>query len=392
MSALIDDPGLSRVLAVRPHWVGLERAGDALGLGPRELLHAGPPLPDPRSPCVPVAHAAICAILLEGWASDADAARALISDGGVVFRPAQDRGCTVPLADVLSPSMWVQRVRDAAGVAPDAFSPINGGAEHPQRVGVLGPAVVAHLRWLGERFAPAWRAAASEPVALAPIADAGLALGDDGHGRTAGSTARLAAEVDARLAGPAGDEARAYLARSPGFFLNLWMAASRCMLSAAAGSRGSDIVVAAGGNGQTCGIQVAGDAGRWLIAAAEPPVIPGSSSELAARSLGAIGDSAIVDLLGFGGMCSLRSAPPAPPEVLAAWGGASPAALLSVEHPAMPRTGPRVIVRAGQVLRAGDLPRVSLGVLDRFGELGRIGGGFHCPPRSLFEAARAALG
>lgn len=390
MSAANDDPGLARVLAVRPECVGLERAGDALALGPRELLHAGPPLPDPRAPCMPVANAAVCAVLLEGWARDADAARALIASGGVVFRAAQDRGCTVPLADVLSPSMWVQRVRDAAGIAPDAFAPINGGGEHPQRVGVFDPAVVAHLRWLGERFAPAWRAALSAPVPLAPIADAGLALGDDCHGRTAAATARLAADLDARLAGAGGDEARAYLARSPGFFLNLWMAASRCMLSAAAGTPGSDIVVAAGGNGQTCGIALACDPGRWVVAEADPPSIPGATAEVAARGLGAIGDSAIVDLLGFGAMCSLRDGPAPPPEVRAAWGDAWPGALLSAEHPAMPRTGPRVVVEAARVVAAGEPPRVSLGVLDRFGERGRLGGGFHRPPLALFRRAVAA--
>ena len=116
MSTLADADRLAidRVLAVVPELFALERAADRLHLGRHTLLHAGPPLRDPCAPCTPVLHSAMVAILLEGWADTADQARDMVRSGAIRLYPAQDFGCVLPLADVLSPSMWVQVVRDAA--------------------------------------------------------------------------------------------------------------------------------------------------------------------------------------------------------------------------------------------------------------------------------------
>jgi hypothetical protein len=387
---------MTRVFEVRPELAAVVRARDAMALGRRDLLHAGPPLADRARPCEPMLNAAAAAILFEGWADTVDQARSLVRERAVVLRPAQDLGCVVPLADVLSPSMWVQVVQDGAGAAPPAFSPFNGGGEHPQRVGVFDEAVVAHLRWLDTQFAPALRAALDTPLPLIDLADRGLAGGDDCHGRTAVATAALGALITERLQGGANAVCRQYLDRSPGFFLNLWMAASRCMLAAAAGATDpdhADLVVAAGGNGQSFGIQVAARPGHWFTGPAAAPAITGAAPELAARSLGAIGDSAIVDLLGFGAMTTLRAGPPLPPEVLEAWFSEpdGPGPLLALEHPGFVRTGPRLLVHAARVVGAGRCPLVSLGVLDRAGERGRLAGGFYRAPLSVFTEAVAGI-
>jgi len=386
-------PGADRVLAARPEFFALERAEEHLALGKHELLHAGPPLADPAAPCTPILNSAIAACLLEGWADTPDQARTLVRDGKIRFRPAQDLGCVVPLADVLSASMWVQIVRDATALKSVACSPLNAGAVAAMRVGVWEDSVLVQLRWLRDTLGPVLRAALTEPLPLIHLADHGLAEGDDCHGKTAAASAALAALLHARLTGPDANACRNFLAQSAGFFLNLWMAASRCMLSAAVPSADSSLVTAAGGNGTYFGIQVAGAPGRWFVVPAAAPEMPGTAPDSAAMSLGAIGDSAIVDLLGFGAMTTLAPALQQPAGFVALWPDEQdmPRTVLLAEHPAFGRTAARVLVDARQVAASGRRPIVSLGVLDATGHQGRLGGGFYRTPSAIFEKAVAGL-
>ena len=388
-----NDLATSRVLGVRPQWFALRRASEQLGLADHELLCAGPPLRDPTRPCAPVLHAAVCAALLEGWASTPDQARAQIHAGKIALRAAQDQDCVVPLADVLSPSMWVQVVRDGAGQGRTSCSPFNGGMAHPMRVGVFDPAVVAHLQWLDTHLAPALRGALSEPVDLIDLADEGLAGGDDCHGKTAAATHALARSLGSRLGGEQASVLLGYLEQSPGFFLNLWMAASRCMLSAAAGTKGASVVTAGAGNGLEFGIQLAGTGGRWFVHNADAPRVPGGTAELLASSLGAIGDSAIVDLLGLGAMATLSRATLEPAGFAAAWPdlSAMPHTLLAARHDGFKQTRPLLVIDADAVAASSMEPVISLGVLERSGQHGRIGGGFYRVPAALFADALSAL-
>lgn len=384
-----DRQALARVLQVRPAWTAVETAAAALGLARGELLHAGPPLADPTRPCTPVANAAAAAIVFEGWADGPDAARRLIADGRVRLVPAQDRGCVVPLADVLSPSMPVQRVADAAGSGVTAFSPLNAGMRHPQRVGVFDEAVVAQLRWMAGTLAPALaRALQDGPVELLPLAQAGLLGGDDLHSRTGAATRELLATLQRR--GWEDAQAAPFLAESPSFFLNLWMAACAAMLGAGAGVAGSSLVVGGGGNGQHFGIRGAADPSRWHVSEADPPVAPQGSAGDVGRHLPAIGDSAIVDLLGFGAMAAPADTTPA--------AGAGPdtvdlpslrAQLLHAPHPGLPAATAGVGITARRVVALGQSPVVVLGILDSAGVAGRWGGGYFrirmSPFRSLLE-------
>ncbi len=381
-----------RIGAVRPQLIGVALAGDLLALGDLELLHAGPALADPHRPCTPILNAAVAAALLEKWAQTPEQAREMVGNGAISLRPAQDHNCVLPLADVLSPSMWVQVVRDANAPGRWCCSPFNGGMLHPMRVGVFKPEVVDHLRWLGQVFAPAFSATLTEPIDLIPLADQGLAEGDDGHGKTVAMTRALAACLKPRLTGAEASTCLSYLEQSPGFFLNLWMAACRCMLSAAAGTQGSGVVTAAGGNGDTFGIQVAGLPGRWFSGPAVAPAIAQAPPEVTASSLGAIGDSALVDLLGFGAMTSL-AIPRGPAGYLAAWPleADTPHALLGHAHPAFALTRPRLTVNTSRVLSSGRQPLISLGVLDKAGQRGRLDAGYFRVPLELFSNAEEGL-
>lgn len=263
----------------------------------RALYHAGPAFRDLKDMPVPVQHAAIAAILAEGWANEPKAARALLLSGGIALSPAQNIGLVTPLACVVSPSMPVLRVE--AGTAT-AFAPINDGPlAGALRFGQSDPAAqVARIAQMQALAAPL-NAALHDGIAMLPLMAKALAQGDDLHGSVAAMTALLATRLG--LNGDAGD-----YSATPLFALNPVMAAAAAMLRAAAANNPVPMVIAAGGNGLEFGWKSSENPTHWHIRSALPPVGPRMID--GPEILPAIGDSAVIDALGLGGP-ALRYAP-----------------------------------------------------------------------------------
>jgi len=375
-----DRAALRRMHAVRPVWRGIALARDVIALPDRTVLHAGPPV-RPGAIAAPIVNSAAMAILFEGWASDVDAARQMLARGEVTLRPAQDFGAMVPLAAVLSPNMAVQIVADATDSANATFSPLNGGVARAQRLGLADPKVLSHLRWINGNLAATLDIVVDRDVALIDIADAALVEGDDCHSRTVAATRRLVQAIAPRLGGDTPE--RRFLDKASGFFLNLWMAAVKCIAAAGTGP-GSSLITALGGNGVDAGVKLGGSGDRWFVAAAAPPaggLLPGFAD---ADRLGAIGDSALVDAMGFGAMTAMSLPDPMrSPSPLAA--------LLPAEHAGFPRSRIRFGIPARTVVAQATTPDIVLGILDRAGQGGRIGGGIYRPPLAPFAAAVATL-
>jgi hypothetical protein len=393
-----DAAALDAILAVRPVWRSLVPAREAVGLEPTTLLHAGPAFASPAEITRPVLNSAVVAAVFEGLAADFEAAEAMIRAGEIALAPAQDLAVVTPLAAVVSSSMLLHVVADAAGsdaggAAPAAYAPINGGSGPAMRLGLRSEAVLEHIRWLNGPMAEVFDRALTGEIDLIELAAHGLTQGDDGHGRTPAATAELSDRLSPAMGDDASAEAaRRFLAEGPSFFLNLWMAGCKCILGAAAGIPGASLVVTAGANGTETGIQVAGLPGRWFTARARPPH-GDLGGQPANRALGAIGDSAIVDALGFGAMAMAYA-----PEqrfllqpFMPAGGLSLPGVLLRRVHPGFGELDLRVGLCARRVVASGRRPAVSLGILDAEGTAGRLGGGIFEVPAALFEAAVAAL-
>lgn len=389
-----DVQACERILGIAPEWQAVEPAAAALDLRGRVLLHAGPPITDRARMARPVFNSAVMAVLFEGWARNDEDAEALILSPDVCLEPAQDHHCVVPLADVLSPSMFVQRVADRANPAHVAFSPLNGGMQHITRTGQRSPEILQQLHWLHDELGPVLARAVCLPVPLIGIADLALHAGDDCHGRTANGTALLLEKLAPALgAGDAEQRCLNFLQASPSFFLNLWMAATKCMLRCAEGMPGASIVTAIGGNGIEFGVQLAGLPGRWFTAPSTPPLIPDATSHMRVCSLGAIGDSAVVDAFGLGAMALNHSPelakalhpvfPPAAHEL--------PGRLLMTMHPGFAHSKLQTILAARRAAELDTAPMISLGVLDKWGVEGRLGGGMYQPPARVFAKACAEL-
>jgi hypothetical protein len=356
------------------------------------LLHAGPPITDVREMAAPVKSSALMAICHEGWANNTDSARELLESGRVELKPAQDHAAAIPLADVLSPSMPVVVVEDDGSSDLRAYSTVNGGHGPVMRVGRCDDAVLERLRWIGDVLAPQLsRALRGHSIDMIDVADQALVAGDDCHGQTAVGS-RLIRDLLLEMA-PAGcfsAETKDFLDTATAFFLNPWMASLKLMALAAEGVGDSGYVTAFGGNGKQFGLQISAQPGRWFVAPATAPYIPGRA-DLQAQSAGAVGDSAIVDAFGCGAMAAQTYAPQTwarVEQVCHEQNLTFPAGLLNEAHPAFHRARAlRTGLSVARVRATGQTPVISIGVLDRAGRQGRLDGGVFFSPKAVFEAA-----
>ncbi len=390
-----DQSAITKVLSVEPALGGLKSASDAVGLDRNTILHAGPAFAKPADITKPILNSAVVALVFEEVANDFDSAEQMILSGEVVLRPAQDYEVVTPLAACVTSSFMLQEVADGAGPGRTAYTPINGGnSPGAMRLGVRTEESLELVRWLNGDFAAALSEAFGDPVPTLPVARAGMEAGDDCHGRTPAATAALSEILAPRLTGSDGaQKAAAFVKESPSYFLNIWMASARCMLGAASGTEGSSLVIGAGGNGAEAGIQIAGLQGRWFAAPADPPNHQMPEDIADDRALGAIGDSAIVDAMGFGAM-AMNFAPEQKKGMLHLMpdGGLElPGLVLAAEHPGFGALGLCVGTAARTVVESKHRPVVSLGVLDNEGELGRVSGGVFEVPMSIFRDAVTAL-
>lgn len=377
---------VERMLAAEPVWTETGTAGERIGLDRRTLLHAGPPFADPAEVCPPILNAAAAALLFEGMADGVEEARALVRDGAVTLRPAQDMGVVTPLAAVVSRSMWLHVVEDAGGSGARAYSPLNEGGGPALRFGIVNGAVVERLRLLHGAVGPAL--AGIGPVELSALAREAMEQGDELHGRVGVASALLTETLVSRLGGTG--EVCGFLKEAGQFFLNPWMAACKAMMLAADGVPGAALVTAAGGNGVRFGLRLSGGTG-WAsapVAAPQGPdiVFPGGAPR---PRLPAIGDSAVIDAVGFGAL-ALDVAPLLRAELGATAEAAIAAAdrLLCADHPGF---GRRVGLDARAVLRGGPVPPVCLAALHAAGEDGIVGRGIAWHPPSCHAEAVAAL-
>jgi len=380
-----DRLAFDKAMVVQPVWNRFNTAAEALKLPQNVLLHAGPSFNDPKQITRPILNSACVAAVFEGIAKDFDQAEAMISACEIILKPAQDHDVVTPLAAVVSASMPLHTVYDAWRGAQQVFTPINGGARPALRLGLRSQAVLDHIRWLNSRFLDVLENGLAEGFALLPLAVTGLIGGDDCHGRTPVAGAALVEELIDRTPGGITDpDVLDFMHNSPSLFLNLWMAATKCMMKLAEGIECSSFITAAGGNGREVGIQVAGLPGHWFTVPAKPPVGTFDVDLPTDRAMGAIGDSAVVDAFGLGAMSGGLSEPDNPAALLSS-------ALSVSEHPYFQHLNIKLGTTARAVVDHGRGHVISLGILDKDGVLGRLGGGLYEMPVSLCAEALEAL-
>jgi hypothetical protein len=390
-----DVAAINKVLAVKPVWSAMRTAADAVRLDKNTLLHAGPEFSAPENITRPILNSAKVTAVFEGLADDFDQAERKIIGGDIQLQPAQNFDVVTPLAAVVSSSMALHQVEDAAGGDSVAWAPLNGGNAAAPRLGQCHQPALDHLNWMYQVVAPALGSAVGDGIDLLTIATTAIQQEDDCHGRTPVGTQETLKRIQSSLENQSnGAAVISFIEQGPSFFLNIWMAACKCMLNAARNTKHSSLIISAGANGATTGIQLAANPTKWTIADAVTPTGKFDRDDLpASRGLGAIGDSAIVDAMGFGAMAMPYSKPQQ-----AALGAYLPAQgldlgnlLLSAVHPGFGALNLPVGLTARACVESGFAPIVSLGILDREGKLGRLGGGIFTQPLDMIATAVSGL-
>ncbi len=397
---------IERLLAARPTLVGIGRAADTLpGLGPRTILHAGPPIDWARM-CGPVRGAIVGATLYEGWADTPEAATRLAERGKITFAPCHHFGAVGPMAGILSPSMPVVIVENAGG-GNRAFATLNEGLGKVLRFGAYSQEVLDRLRWMAETLAPALAQAlrARGPVDLKNITAQALQMGDECHNRNVASTSLFARMLAPALVRTATSEVAAkvleFLEGNNHFYLNLSMAACKASLDAAHGVADSTVVTAMARNGVEVGIRMSGTGDRWFTAPARVPeglYFPGYGPADANPDLG---DSAITETMGIGGFAMAAA-----PAIVRFVGGTPDDALGYTRQmagitltrnadygiPALGFAGTPTGIDARRVVESGVAPVINTGIAHREAGVGQIGAGIARAPLGCFEGALRELG
>ena len=402
-----NDRAFGRYLEARPVLTDVVTARDVVpGMaGQRLILHAGPPIAWDEM-CGPMRGAIVGAILHEGWAEDPDAAYRLAASGGVDLSPAHEHGAVGPMAGVISPSMPLWAVENAAS-GNVAYSNFNEGLGKVLRFGANSPDVLERLRWMGSELAVTLRAAVREldGLELQPLIAQALHMGDEVHNRNAAATGLLLKKLMPALlatdtAGPALRRGVEFVTGNDHFFLNLSMAACKAMLDAAQGVPHSSMVTAMARNGVNFGIRLSGTGDRWFQTAANPVdglFFPGYGIDDAAADLG---DSAITETAGLGGFAMAAS-----PAIVKFVGGTPADATRHSRRmraitlgtngqftlPATNFGATAAGIDARAVVDTGVLPVINTGIAHKEAGVGQIGAGVTTAPLGCFTQAVSAL-
>ncbi len=397
---------VARLLAAEPRVVGIGIARDVIpGMTDRTILHAGPPVEWERM-CGPMRGAVIGGILYEGLASSEEEAIELAAGGKLAFDPCHHHDAVGPMAGVVTPSMPVWIVENAAA-GNRAYCTLNEGLGKVLRYGAYANEVIDRLNWMADELAPILSAAieAHGPIDLRSLIAQALQMGDEGHNRNRAGTSLLIRELApflVRLDADRDAVARVleFLNGNDHFTLNLTMPAGKCTLDAAAGVEGSSLVTVMARNGTEFGIRVSGTGDRWFTAPA--PIVdglylPGFSADDAAPD---IGDSAITETAGYGGFAMAAA-----PAIVQFVGGSPEQALETTRRmrkitlaesrtyqvPPLGFRGTPTGIDVLRVVETGIVPAINTGIAHKEPGVGMVGAGLVTPPFECFAAGARAL-
>ncbi|MDR1534469.1 MAG: DUF1116 domain-containing protein [Planctomycetota bacterium] len=400
--------GLRRILAARPVVRRVLPARELIpDFGENVILHAGPPI-EWENMCGPMRGAIIGAALYEKLAPNEIEAARLLRSGSIVCQANFGRKVVAPMAGAVSRSMPLFLVEnETAGNV--AHSPLNEGLGHTLRFGANHPPVLARLKWLENVLAPALDRAlvGLGGVALKPIMSQALLMGDEMHQRNVAASQAFYRSVAMELVDAAEGSDRlksivSFLAReNEQFFLNLAMAAAKVAMDAARDIPHSTLITAMNRNGVDFGVHLSATGDRWFTAPSLYPkgfYFPGYGEADANPDMG---DSAIVECYGVGGM-ALGAVPSAAHLVGAGNLMDSLEYAFDMSHicsgrnpdlaiPCCDFAGAPAGIDVRKVVATGILPLIISGVAHHKPGVGQIGTGLVTPPMEVMNKALRAF-
>lgn len=390
------------LVASDPVLVGVQSAGEAMGLPRSTVLTSGPTMPF-ASYTGGQRAAIVGGALYEGLARDEAAAVAALERGDILVRGCQEFGCVGSLAGVTTASMPVVVVADEASGRQAFCTLYEGDSADRLNYGTYTPATRENLENLRLRVAPALDAlimSQTQPLRLKPVMSRALTMGDELHSRNAAATLLFLRSLLTGSKQPAEHlEATLDSLCDDYFFLRLSMAASKVMASAMHGVAGSSVVTAMAFSCAEFGIQVSGTGDTWFTgplptfeALRLEPGYDTSDMEFMG------GESIITEVVGLGGIAQAAGLP------LHRSSGQDSARMIarttamydvtvteSPEFliPVLDYRGTPLGLDVEKIARTGVTPFLDIGIAGSSGR--QIGGGVARAPREPFIRAWEAL-
>lgn len=371
------------------------------------LLHAGPPIKY-ENMTDPMQGSCVGAILFEGWADDEQGARELLENGKITFIPCHHVNAVGPMGGITSMNMPVVVVVNKEH-GNEAYCTLNEGIGAVLRFGSYSDQVLTRLHWMKDVLGPVLSKALKtmdEGLNVNVLVAKAIAMGDEFHQRNIAASLAFLKEVAPAITSledvdlEKREEVIQFLADTDQFFLNVAMATAKAMTDAARTIEHGTIVTAMCRNGENFGIRIAGMGDEWFTAPVNTPqglYFTGYSAEDANTD---IGDSAITETIGVGGMAMIAA--PAVTRFVGSGGfndaletSNNMAEITEQENPnfIIPTwdfKGAPTGIDARKVVESGILPVINTGIAHKVAGFGQIGAGTVNPPIECFEKAITA--
>lgn len=397
-----------RMVTSRPLLVDVRPAIEVIpGMQKNHILHSGPKIEFERM-CDPQQRAVEAAAIFEGWCTDKASLESKLKSGDIVLANNYSFGAAGAMCGVITPSMPVMVVENRE-FGTTSWTTFNEGKGNVIWMGTYDKGTIERLRWMRDVFGPVMAKvlrAREEGIDIFKIISQGVTMGDEVHARSAACTLLLLKELLPGLL--ESDESKEtinkvtqFIAGNNHSFLPLTIAGCKASAEAAHGVKNSTVVTAMSRNGVDFALRIGG-LDEWFIAPTAPMdeaiYYSGYGPEDAA---GDIGDSAIVETLGLGGMVIGGA-----PSISSFVGGGMANSLKAMKVmqsicvASNPKFAPGAVdftpapigIDLRKVMRLGITPIVDTGVLHKASGVGQIGTGIARAPMACFELALRGFG
>lgn len=396
---------VEKVIAASPFLTDVVPAHEVIPeLEEHVLLHAGPPM-SYEDMTDPMQGSCVGAILFEGWANDEAGARQLLETGKIKFMPCHHMNAVGPMGGITSMNMPVLVVVNKEN-GNEAYCQMNEGIGAVLRFGAYNQQVIDRLHWMKDVLGPVLSKALRTidgGLNINVLIAKAIAMGDEFHQRNIAASYAFLRDMAPIISGLDDVEDQdkqdvlQFLSDTDQFFLNIAMATGKAMMDAARTIQAGTIVTAMCRNGKEFGIRIAGMGDEWFTGPVNTPqglYFTGYSAEDANTD---IGDSAITETIGVGGM-SMIAAPAVTRFV--GTGGFNDALETSNQMteiciaenpnfiiPTWNFKGAPLGIDARKVVETGITPVINTGIAHKVAGFGQIGAGTVHPPIECFEKA-----
>lgn len=399
---------IQKILEAQPFLTNVVPAKEVIPeLRGRVLLHSGPPIKW-EDMTDPMRGSCIGAVLFEGWTNHEDEAKQMLAKGDIEFIPCHAVNAVGPMGGITSANMPVLVVENKVN-GKKAYSNLNEGIGPVLRFGAYDDEVINRLTWMKDVLGPALSKALmniDDGMNIHVILAKAITMGDEFHQRNIAASVLFLKEIvpyllTVNLPKKELQEVVQFLADTDQFFLNIMMATGKVVMDSAAEIEEGSIVTVLSRNGNEFGIKVSGLGDKWFTAPVHTPdglYFSGYSAENANPDMG---DSAIIEAYGIGGMAMVAA--PGVTRFVGS-GGFHDAVQTSDEMreicidnnpnlsiPTWDFQGACLGIDIRKVVETGITPIINTGIAHKTAGVGQIGAGTVRVPLACFEKALEAL-